>query len=341
MVPDDGFGTVHWGDGKHMDVLDITEKSQVLLWTIAGFFPGIMAFTLPKLAVISLLCRMMNPSRTQRMFMYGLGILLLINAFVCLGMLFGRCRPFRAVWDLTIPPDQSVCWDLGHIVSFAIWTTVVSLVADLYLAIYPSLVLRKLQMSARKKIAFSCALGVGWISVVVTTYKCTRLSSMTSPDFSYDTADLTIWTIVEGSVVTIAATIPVLKPLVDMMFGRGALGDSSYFNNKGDFDSEDPSKSGRSGRSGDIEFSSRKGATTTNIIRSIVGDDNDSEASLVQEGQAQSGPSSSGDYRNTQSRGGVAGIVQTHEVRVAYSSGPDPGLDASQAPGAKSAWSHV
>jgi len=115
--------SVHYGDGRHMDTLTPDQMSQVLLWTIAGFFPGIMAFTLPKLAVISLLCRMLSPSRKQQIFMFGLGTLLLVNAFVCLGMLFGRCRPFRAVWDVTIPDDQKVCWDFWHIVCYAIFTT--------------------------------------------------------------------------------------------------------------------------------------------------------------------------------------------------------------------------
>ena len=75
------------------------------------------------LAVISLLCRMLNPSRTQKAIMYGLGILLVINAFVCFGMLFGRCKPFRAVWDVTIPDDKKVCWSFWHIIGYAIWTT--------------------------------------------------------------------------------------------------------------------------------------------------------------------------------------------------------------------------
>lgn len=115
--------SVHYGDGRHMDTLALDDMSQVLLWTIAGFFPGILAFTLPKLAVISLLCRMLNPNRLHKTFMFGLGALLMINAFVCLGMLFGRCRPFRAVWDASIPEDQKVCWDFWIIVCYAIFTT--------------------------------------------------------------------------------------------------------------------------------------------------------------------------------------------------------------------------
>ena len=99
--------------------------------------------------------------------------------------------------------------------------------------------------------------------------------------------------------MTIAATIPVLKPLVDLVFGRGALGESSYIN-KGNCNEHDNMDSLSNGHGiSDIEFGSRKAATTTNIIKSIVGDDNESQTSLVQEhGQSRQAPSA---HRNNQS----------------------------------------
>lgn len=42
-----------------------------------------------------------------------------------------------------------------------------SAVVDLYLAIYPATVLFKLQMSLKKKLAFSVALGIGSMSVSI------------------------------------------------------------------------------------------------------------------------------------------------------------------------------
>lgn len=181
---------VYNGDGRHMDTLTTYEQSQVLLWTIAGFFPGILSFSLPKLAVVSLLCRMLRPSARNRHFMYFICVVLVINAFVCFGMLFGRCIPFRAVWDLSIPTDEKRCFSFWHTVGMATFSSgkyleslfpylpsrtiltcaAFALAADFYLALYPSLVLRKLQMNSRKKIALSCALGVGSVCVLVPGY---------------------------------------------------------------------------------------------------------------------------------------------------------------------------
>lgn len=144
-----------------MTELTTDQQSSVLLYTTAGFFPGILSFTLPKLAVISLLCRLLNPSRIHKILMWSMGGLLMANSVTCLAMLLGRCTPFRAVYDVTYPASKAKCFDPWANVGIAIYTTVCCAVADLYLAVYPAVVLSKLQMNKKKKIALSIALGIG------------------------------------------------------------------------------------------------------------------------------------------------------------------------------------
>lgn len=60
----------------------------------------------------------------------------------------------------------------------------VSAFMDLYLAVYPATVLAKLQMSIKKKFAFSIALGIGAVGGIVAAYKCTRLPGLAEEDFS-------------------------------------------------------------------------------------------------------------------------------------------------------------
>lgn len=55
---------------------------------------------------------------------------------------------------------------------------------DLYLAVYPAVILARLQMNIRKKIALASALGIGSVSSVVAAYKCTRLPGLATEDFS-------------------------------------------------------------------------------------------------------------------------------------------------------------
>ncbi|EFQ34572.1 integral membrane protein [Colletotrichum graminicola] len=215
------IAAVSYGNGRHFDLLNPEQKSGAILWTIAGFPFGVMSFGLPKLAVVSLLNRIMNPTRKHAIFMWCLSIFCLSNLIGCIIILFAQCEPSRSQWDFSI--TEKTCWDRDILVYFAIYSGIVCAIVDLYLAVYPAWVLAKLQMSRKKKIALSTALGIGSISAIVAIYKCTRLPSLASPDFSYDTSDLVIWTIVEGSTMIIAACIPVLKPLVELIFGKSLL----------------------------------------------------------------------------------------------------------------------
>ncbi|KAH9232500.1 hypothetical protein K456DRAFT_1750874 [Colletotrichum gloeosporioides 23] len=185
------IAAVAHGNGRHFDILDLEQKQGAILWTIAGFPAGVMSFGLPKLAVVALLTRIMNPSKGHKIFLWAMTLF-------CLANLAG-------------------CWILVY---FAIYSGGFCAFVDIYLAVYPAVVLAKLQMSVRKKVALSVALGIGSISSIVAIYKCTRLPSLASQDFSYDTADLVIWTIVEGSTMIIAACIPVLQPLGELLFGK-------------------------------------------------------------------------------------------------------------------------
>ncbi|KAL2755541.1 hypothetical protein ACRALDRAFT_1071199 [Sodiomyces alcalophilus JCM 7366] len=212
------------GNGRHFDTLSLQQKQDVILWTIAGFPPGIVSFGVPKLAVVALLTRIMNPSRWHTIFLWTLTGLCNVVLMGCTVILFAQCQPSKSQWDFSVP---GVCWDRWILVSYAIAAGAFSAFVDLYLAIYPALVLARLKLNIKKKIALTIALGIGSVSTVVAIYKCTRLPSLASPDFSYDTSDLIIWTIVEGSTIIIASCIPILQPLVDILFGKRALGSSS------------------------------------------------------------------------------------------------------------------
>jgi len=57
-------------------------------------------------------------------------------------------------------------------------------------------------------------------ATIVAIYKTTRLPSLASGDFTFSTSDLVVFTIAEGATIIIAACIPVLQPLLEMVTGR-------------------------------------------------------------------------------------------------------------------------
>ncbi|KAF4972243.1 hypothetical protein FSARC_1140 [Fusarium sarcochroum] len=212
------------GNGRHFDTLTVSQQQNSILFTILGFPFGVMAFGFPKLAVVALITRLMNPGRLHMIFLWTLAGCCMLSLVVCIIILFAQCSPAQSQWTFSI--TDKTCWSPFILVDFAIFAGALSATTDLYLAIYPAVVLFKLQMNIRKKIALSCALGIGSIASIVAIYKCTRLPSLASADFSYDTSDLVIWTVIEASTIIIACCIPVLQPLVDALMGRRAFGSS-------------------------------------------------------------------------------------------------------------------
>ncbi|KAK0385545.1 hypothetical protein NLU13_6724 [Sarocladium strictum] len=213
------------GNGQHYQTLTIPQQEQVRLWTLAAFCPGVMCFGLPKFAVVSLLTRLLNPSRLHLWLLWGMTVLCLLTLVATVGTLLGQCTPTRAMWNFDM---AKTCVDPKYIVNFSLFAGALSAFVDLYLAIYPAVVLFQLQMKLRKKLALTAALGIGCVGAAVAIYKTTRIpSGLYSPDFSYDSSDLINWTIIEGSTIIIAATIPILSPLMDKIFrGRNPFSSS-------------------------------------------------------------------------------------------------------------------
>ncbi|KAI1872076.1 uncharacterized protein JN550_004279 [Neoarthrinium moseri] len=215
-----GFSTaaVHSGSGRHIQTLSGKQISGAIQFTLFGFVPGILSYVLPKMTVVTLLARLLNPSRWHLVWLWSMCIICLITMMGSVAIAFAQCQPTKSQWDLSVKPD--FCWSKWILVKYSWGSCAFSAFVDLYLSIYPAVVLYKIQLPRRKKIGLSIALGVGSISTVVAIYKITVLKGLASPDFTFDSCNLTIWTIVEGSVIIIAACIPLLQPLLEKIRKR-------------------------------------------------------------------------------------------------------------------------
>ncbi|KAH6866912.1 integral membrane protein [Alternaria rosae] len=222
------IAAVQAANGCHFAVLSDEEKSGAIFYTLAGFPPGIFSFRIPKLAVAALVTRLNNPSRKHRIFLWAMTSGCLLILLGCVIIFFAQYTPSRSQWDFSV---QGTCWSPWILIYYAViagskFTATISAIVDLYLAMYPTVVLYGLQINLKKKIALNAALGLGSIAAAVAVYKSTRLPVLVSPDFEYDTADITVWTSIEGNSIIIDACIPTLQLLFDRIFGRGEFGSS-------------------------------------------------------------------------------------------------------------------
>uniref|UniRef100_A0A8H7TTI2 Fe2OG dioxygenase domain-containing protein n=1 Tax=Bionectria ochroleuca TaxID=29856 RepID=A0A8H7TTI2_BIOOC len=212
------------GNGRHFDTLSIDEREGTIFWTVLALPMGMLAFSIPKLGVAALLTRIMNPTKQHKLAVWGLTSFCASTVVASIILVFAQCTPMRALWDLSVVDKK--CIPGSVVVDFLIFSGSVSAFTDLYLALYPATVLFKLQMNIRKKIALSVALGIGSVATVIAIKKCTRLPALAEKDFTYKTSDLVLWVVGEGTTIIVASCIPLLQPLVDLIFGRRALNSS-------------------------------------------------------------------------------------------------------------------
>ncbi|KAF5701745.1 integral membrane protein [Fusarium mundagurra] len=147
------------GNGRHFDTLTVTQQQNAIFFTVVGFPFGVTAFGLPKLAVVSLLTKLMNPGRLHKIFLWILVGCCMLGLMGCIINLFAQCSPVESQWRFSITDKK--CWSPHVLIDFAIFAGSLSAFTDLYLAVYPAMVLFQLQMNKRKKIALSVALGIG------------------------------------------------------------------------------------------------------------------------------------------------------------------------------------
>ena len=215
-----GFVTasVRYGAGRHAATLPIHDVEKAVMYVTLGLVPGILSFTVPKFAVILLLCSLLNPSRLHKIILWTLAVVNFGAITACIVIVYASCNPPYALWDFSVKP---VCWDPSYVVNSSIFAGAFSAFMDLYLAVYPAVVLWQLQMSMKKKLGLSVALGFGVCAGAVAIHKCTTVPGVANrTDFTYGTEDLVLWTNIESNCVIIAACVPLLLPLLEMVFGR-------------------------------------------------------------------------------------------------------------------------
>ncbi|CAG8075279.1 unnamed protein product [Penicillium nalgiovense] len=221
------------GFGKHAMYLTTDNLEMAILLNIVSFLFGILSFTLPKIAVTSMLTRILNPKPMHKTILWVMVGTATIVSIICIIILFTMCDPAEALWKPRLVAAGAKCKSTTILINYAIFTGAMSAVVDLSLAIYPTTILLKLQMSLRKRIALCAALGLGSIASAMAIVKCTQLHGLADKsDYTYGTADLVMWTNIEADVVVIASCIPTLQPLLEIILGKRAMG--SYSQGKSD-----------------------------------------------------------------------------------------------------------
>lgn len=177
--------SVVYGLGRHTSTLDIEDVEKALLFNVVSLLLGLISFTIPKLAVATLLNRLLNPSCLQRCVIFGMCAAVTVLAVVNIALWVTMCKPLDSIWRIRLVMNgQATCMDAkplidyttvnGGELSLPLWlifdqedrpdvltSLAVYCFVDFYYAAYPRFILNRLQMPLPKKLGLSLALGLG------------------------------------------------------------------------------------------------------------------------------------------------------------------------------------
>ena len=150
---------VEYGAGRHVSALRPDQIQHAIFYTMVTSCPGIMAFTIPKFAVVILLARLLNPGRWHRLAMWVVSVVYFLSSVVTIVLVWVQCTPAAAQWG----GAKGRCWHPRVMFLYTVVHGAFGAGLDLYLAVYPTVVMvRMVQLGWRAKVALSSALGFGY-----------------------------------------------------------------------------------------------------------------------------------------------------------------------------------
>ncbi|CEL11493.1 hypothetical protein ASPCAL14595 [Aspergillus calidoustus] len=207
--------SVQAGTGRHIETLTHAQQIESAKYQLLSQGFHVMSTNWGKVSVALFLIRIMAEVKQHTRAMYvGIVLLSVVNV-VCVYTIYGQCTPTARAWDGEVP---GTCWRAGVQRNYAYFQGSASALSDLILAIYPLFTIKNLQMPPKVKFGLGFVLSLGIIAMIAAIVKTTNLYTLTSAhDRPWTMVPLTAWVAVEQYLIIIAACIPALTPLFNII----------------------------------------------------------------------------------------------------------------------------
>ncbi|KAI1775115.1 hypothetical protein F4818DRAFT_417877 [Hypoxylon cercidicola] len=209
------------GFGRHIWHLAEEDLVRALYYTAIERPPGILAYCLPKLSIVTLLCSLMGKAKSRVWFwiLHGMIVVLFVTSILSFVLFFVRCSPVSALWD---PSTPAQCFDpsILDVVTYisGSWSAFV----DLVLASFPIYLLWNLQMKRQRKVTVMVLMALGFLASAAAIAKTTQLTLNHPEDPTWEAFYLFIATYIETNLVIIAASTPTLPKMVEALFRKSS-----------------------------------------------------------------------------------------------------------------------
>ncbi|TGJ78330.1 hypothetical protein E0Z10_g10432 [Xylaria hypoxylon] len=202
------------GVGLHVEYLEETQPEKVtifLKYLVAESIWYLATIWIAKLS-ICILYRRLFPGRWVYIILCIIIFILIGTSIATVVALLVACRPFSANWG---PPEvqNTHCIDKEPIF---VWGTLPNVITDAIMLVIPLPIVWKLHMATNLKMALTITFLVGGIGLVASILRLASFHNTQSfTDATYNGAELQIWTLAEGGIYLISASLLVCRPLLE------------------------------------------------------------------------------------------------------------------------------
>ena len=205
------------GEGRHLNTITPEQGQRIAFLNVITNWIFPMTFSLPKLAIVALLERLLSLRKPARIFFWSTSILLLLSSFILSILWYVQCTPRSHQWNPTVPGE---CWNPDVITNYSLYIAAFSAALDVLFALFPPFIIAGLNMSFHKRVIVSLVLASGLAAAAVVVYKTTilaQLSQEIKEDRTWSGAPILIWTGIEGDILLVVASLPTIGPFVRLV----------------------------------------------------------------------------------------------------------------------------
>ncbi|CAN8101085.1 unnamed protein product [Discula destructiva] len=147
------------GIGRHEGALTVEQRTRSRFFYFVSSFFAVSGLGIPKIAVVSLICRVFEPCALHRCLMWTASLVCTIQFILAATTFLLQCKPYHALWDVSI--ENEVCRSIWPYLYFRYYAACFGAFVDFYLALYPAIMFSGMGFSLGKTIALSLTLGLG------------------------------------------------------------------------------------------------------------------------------------------------------------------------------------
>ncbi|KAK4232686.1 hypothetical protein C8A03DRAFT_20071 [Achaetomium macrosporum] len=150
---------ISYGAGRHIATLPPQDIPHAIVYTLVGSTPGVLSFVVPKFAIVILLAKILDPGRWHKLFMWVISAVYSLMSVGIVVAVWLQCTPVGVQWY----GAKGTCWSPIILSTASLVHGICSALFDLYLAVYPTIVMVTIfVINWKKKVALSTALGFGY-----------------------------------------------------------------------------------------------------------------------------------------------------------------------------------